>query len=98
MLVCNSFFILLASLVAVCYTAEPPHGDTANANTTMLCNLPSTRRTIEPSLDIICESHGERPFDSSVHVARVDLERVQVLLIVTIFIMIVVIAKLGEES
>ncbi|XP_064395116.1 sodium/hydrogen exchanger 2-like isoform X2 [Halichondria panicea] len=92
MLVWNS--ILLASLVAVCSTAEPSHGDTSNTNATMLCSLPSTRRTIEPSLDITCGSNEERSFDSSVHVARVDLERVQVLLIVTLFIMIVVIAKL----
>ncbi len=90
--------ILFASLVAVCSTAEPSHGDTSNTNATMLCSLPSTRRTIEPSLDITCGSNEERSFDSSVHVARVDLERVQVLLIVTLFIMIVVIAKLGEAS
>lgn len=42
-----------------------------------------------------CEKH-EEPFNSDVHIAKVELERVQTLIIVTVFIMVVVLAKLGE--
>ncbi len=83
---------LFTLLLAVCYAVEQSHGE---VNETKTCNL--FRRTIEPTR--LCEesqSHGERPFNSDVHVATVDLERVQVILIVTLFIMIVVVAKLGK--
>lgn len=42
-----------------------------------------------------CMKH-EEPFKSDVHIAKVEFERVQTLIIVTIFIMVVVLAKLGE--
>ena len=42
-----------------------------------------------------CVKH-EEPFRSDVHIAKVEFERVQTLIIVTIFIMVVVLAKLGE--
>lgn len=42
------------------------------------------------------EHQDEGPFDSSVHIARLELERVQIILIVTLFIIIVIIAKMGE--
>ncbi len=85
--------IFLFTLLAVCYAAEPSHEDT---NETIECDL--SRRTIEPTRDFLCESREERPFDSDVRVARVKLEEIQVILIVTLFIMIVVLAKLGKTS
>ena len=44
-----------------------------------------------------CEPHDEPAFDSNVHVARLEFERVQTIFIVSMFIIIVVIAKMGKS-
>lgn len=41
-----------------------------------------------------CNTH--EPFNSNVHIARLEFERVQTIFIVTVFILVVVLAKLGE--
>lgn len=41
-----------------------------------------------------CNTH--EPFNSEVHIAKVEFERVQTLFVVTVFIMVVVLAKLGK--
>ena len=41
-----------------------------------------------------CSTH--EPFDSNVRITRLEFERVQTLFIVTVFIMVVVLAKLGK--
>ena len=50
----------------------------------------SENDTCKPS-----ESHDES-FNSEIHVAKFEFERVQTLVIVTLFIMVVVLAKLGK--
>ena len=72
--------------------AEPSHDESAGRDRNVSCTLP----TQLVQRDRECESGShERPFNSEVHVATVDFERVQVILIVTLFIMIVILAKLG---
>ena len=41
-----------------------------------------------------CNTH--EPFNSNVHIARLEFERVQTIFIVTVFILVVVLAKLGK--
>ena len=43
-----------------------------------------------------CAEHEEN-FASDVHIAKLEFERLQTLFIVTIFIMVVVLAKLGKK-
>ena len=49
--------------------------------------------TLKPSGEK--QSHDES-FNSDIHIAKLEFERVQTLVIVTVFIMVVVLAKLGE--
>ena len=41
-----------------------------------------------------CNVH--EPFNSNVHIAKFEFERVQTLFVVTVFIMVVVLAKMGK--
>jgi hypothetical protein len=41
-----------------------------------------------------CNTH--EPFNSNVHIARLEFERVQTIFIVAVFILVVILAKLGE--
>ena len=43
-----------------------------------------------------CAEKHEESFNSDVHIAKLEFERVQTLVIVTVFIMVVVLAKLGK--
>ena len=89
--------VLLAvifSLILPSRGAEPSHDESAgrSRNVSIDCTLPT--RLVQRDRECRPGSH-ERSFNSEVHVATVDFERVQVILIVTLFIMIVVLAKLG---
>ena len=43
-----------------------------------------------------CPSHEPSPFNSDVHIAKFEFERVQTIFIILIFITVVVLAKMGE--
>lgn len=45
-----------------------------------------------------CEEEEERSFDSEVRVATLQFEELQVVLLVVVFILLVVFAKMGESS
>ena len=54
-------------------------------------------RTAEESHEGAAGEEGER-LNSEVHVAKLELERVLVPLIITLFVMVVVLAKMGERG
>jgi len=44
-----------------------------------------------------CTPHEERPFDSEVHIAALEFARVETIFIILVFIIVVVLAKMGKR-
>ena len=65
----------------------------ASSTDNATCTI-NVNETDHGSMEDECHTE-EESFSSKVHIAKVDIERVQTLLIVTMFIMVVVLAKLG---
>ena len=87
---------LLCGLAVVFTVSQLPLATSLENNVANDMNSTDHGAMNEPSHDEDkCVKH-EEPFRSDVHIAKVEFERVQTLIIVTIFIMVVVLAKLGE--
>ena len=85
------FKLILLLIISQVLLASTADAATTNVNET---GDGSTEEPGHGSEEDKCSTH--EPFDSSVHIAKLDFERIQTLFIVTVFIMVVVLAKLGK--
>lgn len=87
-LLCGLVVVFIVSQLSLATSLENTVTNDVNSTDHGAMNEPSHKEDK-------CEKH-EEPFRSAVHIAKVEFERVQTLIIVTVFIMVVVLAKLGE--